>query len=116
MFSPDSKILATNGKWKESAIRFVDTRTGRTTQTFSGYKVSVKCVAFSPDGKTLASGGSDGSMRLWDISTGKHKKEVYWYRRAIDSVGFSPDGKQVVYGTIDRNVLLWDIAADSEQK
>ena len=75
-----------------------------------------KALFANPDGKSFASGGYDGSIRLWDIPTGKHRQEVYWYRTAIDSVRFSPDGKQVVYSTVDGNVLLWDIAANSEQK
>ena len=59
------------------------------THKFEG----VKSVAFSPDGKTLASGGGDNAIHLWDVRTGKSKMTLIGHTHWVFSLAFSSDGK-----------------------
>ncbi|KAG8995954.1 POC1 centriolar protein A [Tulasnella sp. 427] len=66
-------------------------------------------IAFSPDGKRIASGSSDRTMRLWDAETGQQLGgPLEGHTDAVDSVAFSPDGKRIASGSRDRTVRLWD--------
>ena len=64
-----------------------------------------------PDGKTLASGSADQSVRLWDVAT--HRQvgpPLTGHTDAVNSVAFSPDGKTLASGSADDTVRLWDVA------
>ena len=68
---------------------------------------SVMSLAFSPDGKTLASGGHD--IQLWDINTHQLKTMFTGHRGIVNSVKFSPDGKTLASGSSDGTILIWEL-------
>ena len=69
----------------------------------------ILAVAFSPDGKTLASSGSsDGTIQLWDVNTGKHLRTLKGHTEMVSALIFSPDGKTLVSGSNDDALRVWD--------
>ena len=72
-----------------------------------GHVGPVLAVAFSPDGKTLASGGFDMMVKLWNVATGQEVASLEGHRNWIKSIAFSPDGALLATGDINGIVRLW---------
>ena len=68
-------------------------------------------MALSPDGKILASGSSDKTIKLWDVATGREIRTLSGHTHWVNSVAFSPDGKILASGSWDGRILLWDVEA-----
>src|SRR6266496_1412446 len=78
--------------------------------TYRGHSARVMGVAWSPDGKRIASGSNDGTVQVWDAANGGH---VYTYRGHLErvvTVAWSPDGKRIASGSNDDTVQVWDAA------
>jgi WD40 repeat protein len=72
-------------------------------------------IAFSPDGRWLASASYDQSIRLWDTQSGAELTTLNGHSKKVQYVAFSPDGKLLASGSNDSTVILWDVLATLKQ-
>ncbi|YAF96148.1 MAG: WD40 repeat domain-containing protein [Nodularia sp. CChRGM 3473] len=86
---------------------------GSERNRLDGHESSVKSVSFSPDGKTLASGSHDNTIKLWDVETGTEILTLKG-QSSVKSVSFSPDGKTLASGSHDNTIKLWDVETGTE--
>ena len=75
---------------------------------------SVSSVAFSPDGRTLATGSEDMTARLWEVATGREIAALRGHENPVSSVAFSPDGRTLATGSHDKTARLWEVATGRE--
>src|SRR5262249_26623253 len=85
--------------------------------TLEGHTEAVYSVAWSPDGKTLATAGFDNTVRLWEATTRTEVRKFEGHTKIVMTVAISPDGKQILSGGNDNTARLWDYAApDAKDK
>jgi WD40 repeat protein len=65
-------------------------------------------LALSPDGRRIATAGSDQAVKLWDAATGQQLIALRGHHEAIRAVAFSPDGRLIASGDVDGIVKIWD--------
>ena len=114
-FSPDGTMLALGNP---SHIRLWDVERGNLLHTFVKRVNYRHSIAFSPDGKTLATGVTDGNLgdliHVWDVETGTFLRDLNKRERtdgggAVYSLAFSPDGRTLAGGQIDGKLSLWSV-------
>jgi serine/threonine protein kinase len=82
--------------------------------TLQGHENSVLSVAISPDGKTIASSGGDGIIKLWNLSIGKEISSLNAYSQQVNTVVISPDGKTLVSASDDSTIKIWNLATGKQ--
>ncbi len=105
-FSPDGRRIASAGH----VLRMVDVESGSQLWARPRDNYVFLTVAFRPDGKVIATGSQDTSIRLWDAENGKEITILRGHQGYVDAVAFSPDGKKIVSWAQDSQLLLWDLS------
>src|SRR5271168_5660276 len=76
----------------------------------TGHSATVTSIAFSPDGRVLASGSFDRTIKLWDVSSGKEIGALPGHDGEVFSIAWSPDGRTLASGGNDSMVKLWSVS------
>jgi WD40 repeat protein len=106
VISPDGRFVAlTTG----SAIRLVDLVRGKEVRQFGAQGECLCSGMFSPDGKLLAAGASDGSVRVWEVSSGTALGEFPGHRGPVTALAYATDGKSIATGGNDTTAMIWDV-------
>ncbi|MFY9553390.1 MAG: caspase family protein, partial [Blastocatellia bacterium] len=90
------------------SVKVWDAQTGSELNSLVGHNNLINALAFSRDGRMLASGGSDSTIKLWDLSSGREVRTLKGHSGSIAALDFSGDGRFVVSGSDDGSARLWN--------
>jgi WD40 repeat protein/uncharacterized caspase-like protein len=108
-FSPSGKEIVIGDKYTGN-FKLIDAASGREILRFQGSESAILSVAFSPDGKLLASGHEKNGAKIWDVASGRLLFDLVGHSGGVYSVAFTPDGKQLLTASFDKSIRVWDVA------
>jgi WD40 repeat protein/serine/threonine protein kinase len=112
-FSPQGQLLASGGSDKR--IRLWEAATGKVLRTLTGHSDTIFHLAFSPDGRRLASTGNQhGTVKVWEVDSGKALFTFLGHNGPVWGVAFSPDGQRIASAGEDQLVKVWEVAGGRE--
>ena len=119
VLSPDGQraLIATanaGGSLPQDSIKVWHLATGRVNFKLRTPGFRVSSLAWSPDGKTLATGADDGTVKLWDAATGRALRNLSIYARGVGSIKFAPDSSRVLVENGDGFTRLFEVATGRE--
>ena len=106
IFSSDGRFLAAGG---DRIIYIWNLKSGIRFRTIHAHKSWIQSLAFSPDGKILASGSQDKTINLWNAEKGTLIKTFTGHMSWVNNVIFAPEGKLLASASIDGTIKLWDV-------
>jgi WD40 repeat protein len=116
-FSPDGKTLAAAvDRGKDKVVKLWDVATGHEREPLRGHTDLIHRLAYSPDGKILATASMDKTAKLWDAASGKVLATLKGHTKAVKCVAFSPDGKLLATGSWDSTAKVWDVSGVNTPK
>jgi WD40 repeat protein len=107
--SPDGRRVARiDADEAPNDVRIVDVDSNRVLFSLVGHTLTVTCVAFSADGRRIATTSHDRTVKLWDAETGQEVLTLRDHTAGVNCVAFSPDSRRLVSGSIDWTARVWD--------
>lgn len=80
-----------------------------------GHRAAVRCVAYSPDGKFIATGSRDNSIKLWEVATGREIRTFLGHLSSVNTLTFNASGTFLASGSTDNNIIIWEVATGKEK-
>jgi len=97
-----------SARHKRSPFAQRTVKNGQLVHTLTGHKGAVYSVAFSPDGRYIASGSVDNTVKVRETESGELVQTLVGHGGEVSSVAFSPDGRHIVSGSKDETLKLWE--------
>jgi len=115
-YMPRSVAVSPDGQWLAIAsandpdLEIVALPSRRIFRVSTAHSRSILALAFSPDGRRLASGGADHVVKVWRVPDFTEEVLFVGHTAPVWSVAFSPDGQYVASGTIDSTARIWRVS------
>ncbi|MDR1174301.1 MAG: WD40 repeat domain-containing protein [Treponema sp.] len=79
-----------------------------------GHSDDINTVAYSPDGRRIATGSKDNTVKIWDVESGREIRTLSGHTNSVRAAGYSPDGRRIVSGSLDTSAKIWNAETGQE--